>query len=1809
MKKSFSKFLFEKRKMQHSPPEQRKQYENKPEKVADKQEQPKKEEKMSIQRLRNTIRGHKGFFTRIVNQLKMLEDERRQESDVYDDMSQYIKRLRLIIDTIETVQMKLFECEDFDGGEDDLQDLYEEVAFWKRHLHKVYPDGGNRPNSRQSSGSGSSHTSSHRPKISLSELNYDVRKDIKKFSGDQAEYLTFKLNWTAIDKKLTSLGKSDAEKLIDLKKVVEGEAADLLRSYQDRNENYASVLKLMDRIYSDSCQYATNALTALIDGNKFANTPAGIKEAYLTMDRAYQALKGMDLSDQDRAELMFMVIAERRLPTGVRDKWEDVKQDTMDPDKPLGFTATTEHLMNLTLKLYQKKQATHGQEEKRQGDGKPLKGNGPSKQPSLSGAFGVQVRKAQKECSMCKKEHFTLKCPQFVKLSVEDKRNKLRKEKRCWLCCDRHRTDSCPFRDKWKCKTCEGNHHTVLHLDYGAGKKSVGATQGNHTKKEPKGKPSEEEGEQKAVNQMTQNGPVTAILRSLKAYAIASDGAKKMVRVFFDGGSECNLIRREVAETLGLHGKSVSLKMTVAGGMETKPTQESRVKFKLASLNGDYISPEFEATTIKKVTSELREVPISTKQFSHLKDVTFTEEFPRQEAIVDIMIGEPIYSFLLEDKTIKGKLGEPTAVKTKLGYMLGGSFPDKFKSDSSQISYASYKCAIKNDFQMEHFWKTEHIGIMPKEKDDYTVDEEEAVKQMRKTMKYNADNKEWSTELLWKKENETFEDNYYRAVAVMKSVERSAIKQGRIDQINKAYKDLLDNGFAEKVPNEEIKPKDGKQIYYLQAHPIWREHETTPCRIVMNAGAKDKDGVSLNDRLLQGPCMLPDIASMLLKFRNRKEIVIMDISKMFLRIKLNRDRDCQRFVWRDADPNKPVSVFRMKTLIFGGVSSPFQAGFTLQEHAKIFEEEYPNASKAVHEDTYMDDVITGSNDVEELKKTADELVSLLKLASMMPHKIMSSNQNILKEMEKSMIAPPGPRKVLGLVWDPVEDSCKIQQSESKPNTSQHETKRTLLQQIAQIFDPLGICTPFTLKAKLFFQDICRQKVDWDDKLDEKTAESWERWKAESTFLKELKQPRCLFQKDKTVAHQYLVGFGDASEYAYGSCVYLVTKYTDNTQDSNLLMAKSRVAPLNEKEKLTIVRLELLAMVTTARLLQFVQESLKLPIEGAFSDSQINLARLKNGYKPYKSWVGNRIKEVLSLVELSKWKFCPGNQNPADLVSRGMDISELINSTLWWKGPMEILSDPLKNRNVQVLEKLNDPELKKQKVGLETYKVHSSKLDENLLNGLINRFEKWPKTVRFFAYILRLCYKEHKEFRSKSLSVVELKKVELFLMKKAQQTSFAEDYEKLSNGEALKKGSKLLNFNPMWDDHKKMIIAETRLIFSNLPNESKRPIILPADNDIVKKYVLNLHELYGHAGPNYTFAMVRQKFLICHGKRQIRKIIKECKTKRCTKPKQLGQKMAPLPESRIDNPEPFKNVAVDLFGPMFVKHKCDIQDCPHDRETKVYGCLFTCFQTRAIHLELMKDGTTEEFLRAFRMMVARRGMPNMVYSDQAKNFVKASKELRKLYQTISWKKIGHEHASKGINWTFNVPLMPHANGLCERMVQSVKQPLRIILGQNTLTFDQLNCILSEVEMIVNNRPLDIVNQEDMSPITPAELMYGKRLDNLTDPNFKRQEGSKVDFTSMWRSRQVTLNSFWKKWSKTYLLNLQIRQKWKEPSEENLLNKIVLLREDNMNRNEWKIAKIQEVYLSKDGLVRSVGLKTPTGFLRRPIHRLALLESAY
>jgi len=129
-------------------------------------------------------------------------------------------------------------------------------------------------------------------------------------------------------------------------------------------------------------------------------------------------------------------------------------------------------------------------------------------------------------------------------------------------------------------------------------------------------------------------------------------------------------------------------------------------------------------------------------------------------------------------------------------------------------------------------------------------------------------------------------------------------------------------------------------------------------------------------------------------------------------------------------------------------------------------------------------------------------------------------------------------------------------------------------------------------------------------------------------------------------------------------------------------------------------------------------------------------------------------------------------------------------------------------------------------------------------------------------------------------------------------------------------------------------------------------------------------------------------------------------------------------------------------------------------------------------------------------------------------------------------------------------------------------------------------------------------DDLIPITPAELIIGRKMNQLPDPNIQHNE---TNIVHLWRKRQATLNSFWKRWRNDYLLAQDVRKKWRTPSHENLVNKLVLIRDDNMARNEWKFGKITDTVKSKDGLIRTVVVKTPTSILRRPIQRISLFEN--
>jgi len=343
---------------------------------------------------------------------------------------------------------------------------------------------------------------------------------------------------------------------------------------------------------------------------------------------------------------------------------------------------------------------------------------------------------------------------------------------------------------------------------------------------------------------------------------------------------------------------------------------------------------------------------------------------------------------------------------------------------------------------------------------------------------------------------------------------------------------------------------------------------------------------------------------------------------------------------------------------------------------------------------------------------------------------------------------------------------------------------------------------------------------------------------------------------------------------------------------------------------------------------------------------------------------------------------------------------------------------------------------------------------------------------------------------------------------------------------------------------------------------------------------------------------------------MKRILKGCLKRKCVPSKDLNQQMAPLPALRSDEPASFRNVSVDLFGPLFAKHDCvnNATNCPHPEESKVYGALFTCFHSRAVHLELIRGQGTEEFLNSFRCFCARRGIPNTMFSDNAKNFKQSSKELRALYKSVNWSTVANEGKQKEINWIFNVEKAPWANGIAERMVRSVKTPLRIILGTARLTYRQLSIILTECEAICNNRPLANVSDDplDLTPVTPAELIIGRRMDQLPDSNMRIDV---TNFQHLWRKRQHTLNAFWKRWTHDYLLAQACRKKWYAPTEIDILNRVVIIKDDGLSRNQWKLGRVIETIKSKDGLIRTVVVKTKDSTLRRPVQRISLLENVF
>ncbi|CAK9826901.1 hypothetical protein ANTRET_LOCUS4669 [Anthophora retusa] len=316
-------------------------------------------------------------------------------------------------------------------------------------------------------------------------------------------------------------------------------------------------------------------------------------------------------------------------------------------------------------------------------------------------------------------------------------------------------------------------------------------------------------------------------------------------------------------------------------------------------------------------------------------------------------------------------------------------------------------------------------------------------------------------------------------------------------------------------------------------------------------------------------------------------------------------------------------------------------------------------------------------------------------------------------------------------------------------------------------------------------------------------------------------------------------------------------------------------------------------------------------------------------------------------------------------------------------------------------------------------------------------------------------------------------------------------------------------------------------------------------------------------------------------------------------------MGNLPKDRVTLIRPFQTTGIDYCGPFFIKER----KYRNTKRLKVYVAVFVCFATKAIHLELVSDLSTDAFLASLRRFFARRGFAQTIYSDNATNFVGAKNSLSEIQTFLESKQhqqsITNYLINKGVTWHFSPPRSPHFGGLWEAAVKGFKFHLRRTIGEVLFTYEELNTYVIEIEAILNSRPLIPLSPDpnDLTALTPAHYLIGESLTGLPEIDILNVPTNRL---SAWQHIQRVKQHFWTRWQKEYLNELNIRSKWRERSTIHLQpGTLVVLKEENLPPMRWSIGRIVETHPGEDQVVRVVTVKTASGIYRRSVRNICPL----
>ncbi|XP_066600038.1 uncharacterized protein [Prorops nasuta] len=577
---------------------------------------------------------------------------------------------------------------------------------------------------------------------------------------------------------------------------------------------------------------------------------------------------------------------------------------------------------------------------------------------------------------------------------------------------------------------------------------------------------------------------------------MGANGQRIRVRALLDQGSEISFISESLVQSLGLVRQRVHIPI-IGIGSAKKITARYCVSFRLISAIEQNSKFDFDALVLVKPAGRLPSGELSFSDLSLFANLPWADPSFYKPGDIDMILGVDVYATILRNGLQHLAIHNAIAQNTAFGWVFSGQIQGATSCNSACIPRASCLIAhssVKDDLVdiLKRFWSVEEV---PTSQHSLSLEDEMCESLFARTHLRDS-NGRYMVRLPLKTEPPLVGESTRRLafnsfIALTRKFNRDPKLASEYCQFMKEYEEL---GHMCLIPENEIA---STRTWYLPHHAVMRWDARGPkIRVVFDASRRTAEQHSLNEFLLSGPSLQSDLPLILINWRQFSYVFTADIIKMFRQIGTNSlDQDLQRILWSPI-PGQAPRDYRLTTVTYGTASAPYLAIRTLIQLATDEGHRFPLGAQCLLRQTYVDDIFSGAENLDDGKEIRNQLIAILKSAGIELDKWAANASDLLPESSivqnndlSKLIGTDQTVKTLGLLWNPELDSFGFN-FHKLPSLTQEMTKREILSCTARLFDPLGWLAPVLIRAKILLQDLWMLKIDWDTPLPPDILKRW-----------------------------------------------------------------------------------------------------------------------------------------------------------------------------------------------------------------------------------------------------------------------------------------------------------------------------------------------------------------------------------------------------------------------------------------------------------------------------------------------------------------------------------------------------------------------------------------------------------------------------------------------------------------------------------------------------------------------------------------------